>query len=99
MTTMEMATARPKGRPDYISIRGLSKRFGDDEDSVLALNNINCSIEQGSFVSVVGPSGCGKSTMLRIVAGLLPYSEGSVHMDGQPIVGTRRDVGVVFQNS
>jgi len=97
--TMTMAAAPSKGRPDYINIRGLSKRFGDDEDSVLALKNINCTIEQGSFVSVVGPSGCGKSTLLRIVAGLLPYGEGSVQMDGQPIIGTRRDVGVVFQNS
>jgi NitT/TauT family transport system ATP-binding protein len=84
---------------DYINIRGLSKRFGTSADSVLALKNINCSIERGSFVSVVGPSGCGKSTLLRIVAGLLPYSEGSVQLDGQPIVGTRCDVGVVFQNS
>jgi NitT/TauT family transport system ATP-binding protein len=84
---------------DYINIRGLSKQFGSEADSVLALKNINCSIERGNFVSVVGPSGCGKSTLLRIVAGLLPYSEGNVQMDGQPIVGTRRDVGVVFQNS
>jgi NitT/TauT family transport system ATP-binding protein len=84
---------------DYINIRGLSKRFGSEADSVLALKNINCTIERGNFVSVVGPSGCGKSTLLRIVAGLLPYSEGNVQMDGQPIVGTRRDVGVVFQNS
>lgn len=96
---MEALALRPQGRADYINIQGLSKRFGDDHDGVLALNNINCTIEEGSFVSVVGPSGCGKSTLLRIVAGLLPYSEGSVQMDGQPIVGTRRDVGVVFQNS
>lgn len=93
------AIAQERAQPDYISIRGLSKRFGSDDQSVLALEDINCSIERGSFVSVVGPSGCGKSTLLRIVAGLLPASEGSVKMDGQPIVGTRRDVGVVFQNS
>ncbi|CAN5337137.1 ABC transporter ATP-binding protein [soil metagenome] len=96
---MTMAMAGSGGRSDFINIRGLSKRFGIDEESVLALKNINCSIEQGSFVSVVGPSGCGKSTLLRIVAGLLPYGEGSVQMDGQPIIGTRRDIGVVFQNS
>jgi NitT/TauT family transport system ATP-binding protein len=84
---------------DYISIRGVSKRFGSDAHSVLALDNIDVSIRKGSFVSIVGPSGCGKSTLLRIVAGLLDYSEGSVVMDGQPIIGTRRDVGVVFQSS
>jgi NitT/TauT family transport system ATP-binding protein len=86
-------------QPDYIKIQGLSKRFGHDDDSVLALSDINLTIAEGSFVSVVGPSGCGKSTLLRIVAGLLGYSEGVVSMDGQPIQGTRRDIGVVFQNS
>ena len=52
---------------DYIRIERLSKTFGD----VTALRDIDISIEQGSFVSIVGPSGCGKSTLLRIVAGLL----------------------------
>jgi NitT/TauT family transport system ATP-binding protein len=85
---------------DYIRISGLSKTFGPSGGGgVLALRDINCSIAKGSFVSVVGPSGCGKSTLLRIIAGLLDYSEGSVAMDGQPIRGTRRDVGVVFQSS
>jgi len=80
---------------DYIHIQGLSKSFGD----VLALREIDCSIAQGSFVSIVGPSGCGKSTLLRILAGLLDYSEGNVMLDGEPIRGTRGDIGFVFQNS
>ena len=80
---------------DYIRIQGLSKSFGD----VLALREIDCSIAQGSFVSIVGPSGCGKSTLLRILAGLLDYSDGSVVLDGEPIRGTRGDIGFVFQNS
>jgi len=80
---------------DYIRIQSLSKTFGD----VVALRDIDIAIEQGSFVSIVGPSGCGKSTLLRIVAGLLDYEQGSVSLDGQPIHGTRRDVGFVFQSS
>ena len=80
---------------DYIRIQRLSKTFGD----VVALRDIDISIEQGSFVSIVGPSGCGKSTLLRIVAGLLDYEHGSVALDGQAIHGTRRDVGFVFQSS
>jgi NitT/TauT family transport system ATP-binding protein len=84
----------------YIQISKLSKRFGDTgPGSVLALRDIDCKIEEGSFVSIVGPSGCGKSTLLRIVAGLMPASAGGVVMDGQPITGTRRDVGMVFQSS
>ena len=85
--------------PDFIRVQGLDKRFGTGGDSVLALSNVDCRIEQGSFVTIVGPSGCGKSTLLRILAGLLDYSAGSVELDGQPIRGTRRDVGFVFQSS
>ena len=90
----------PAAQADYIRINGLSKTFeADRSGSVLALRQIDCSIAQGSFVSIVGPSGCGKSTLLRIIAGLLGASEGSVVLDGQPITGTRRDIGVVFQSS
>ena len=92
------ATHDPAGH--YIQIRGLSKTFDDGHGgAVLALSNVNVDIRKGSFVTVVGPSGCGKSTLLRIVSGLLDYSAGTVLMDGQPIHGTRRDVGMVFQNS
>ena len=83
----------------YIRIEGLSKTFGSARDGVLALDNIDFSIRRGSFVTIVGPSGCGKSTLLRILAGLLDYDVGRVTLDGQPIHGTRRDVGVVFQGS
>jgi len=84
---------------DFIRIEGLSKTFGTASDGVLALDDIHCAIRRGSFVTIVGPSGCGKSTLLRILAGLLDYSVGSVSLDGQPIHGTRRDIGVVFQSS
>jgi NitT/TauT family transport system ATP-binding protein len=94
-----MSTNHERGRPDYIRIEGLSKHFGDGSEGVLALKDIDCSIEQGSFVTIVGPSGCGKSTLLRILAGLLDYGTGQVVLDGQSIRGTRRDVGVVFQSS
>jgi NitT/TauT family transport system ATP-binding protein len=100
MTSIDTAGMADSASGGYIRIHKLSKTFGDvDHGGVLALRDINCSIAKGSFVSVVGPSGCGKSTLLRILAGLLDYSEGSVVLDGQPIHGTRRDVGVVFQSS
>ena len=99
-TPLRATPAKPaQGRPDYIRIEGLSKTFGGGSDGVLAIEQIDCTIEQGSFVTIVGPSGCGKSTLLRILAGLLDYHVGSVVLDGQPIHGTRRDVGVVFQSA
>ena len=90
----------PRGMADdYIRMSALTKRFGEGDGSVLALSDIHYAIRRGTFVSVVGPSGCGKTTLLRIVAGLSGHSSGTVTMDGQPIAGTRRDVGVVFQGS
>ena len=87
------------GPRDLIRIDHLRKVFGDGTpNELLALDDVSCSIQEGDFVSIVGPSGCGKSTLLRILAGLLDYSDGSVTLDGAPVQGTRRDIGVVFQN-
>jgi NitT/TauT family transport system ATP-binding protein len=49
-------------------------------------------------VSIVGPSGCGKSTLLKILAGLMPATAGQAILNGKPIDGPRRDIGVVFQS-
>ena len=65
---------------------------------MVALQDIDFTVRDGEFVSVVGPSGCGKSTLLKILAGLLPASEGEARLRGTPIDGPRRDIGVVFQS-
>lgn len=83
---------------DIISVKGLSLRYGRRSDGVLALSNIGFSVADGEFIAVVGPSGCGKSTLLKILAGLLPPSEGQADLKGTPIRGPRRDIGVVFQS-
>lgn len=84
----------------HIRISNVSKSFGSlGSEGLLALDSVDCTIEKGSFVSVVGPSGCGKTTLLRMVAGLMQATQGTVSIDGQVVTGTRRDVGVVFQSS
>jgi len=65
---------------------------------VRALSEINLDIRQGEFVSVLGPSGCGKSTLLKIIAGLLTRSSGRLLLNGTPIEGPRREMGIVFQD-
>ncbi len=79
---------------DLIDIVGVSRRFG----TLMALDRIDLGIGHGEFLAIVGPSGCGKSTLLRILAGLLPASEGRVTLRGEPVTGPRRDIGVVFQS-
>ena len=66
---------------------------------VRALTSVNLSIERGTFVSIVGPSGCGKTTVLRILAGLVDRSHGSVTVDGKDVRGAhaKSEIGVVFQ--
>jgi NitT/TauT family transport system ATP-binding protein len=83
---------------EMIAVRRLSKRFGNADAPVVALSDIEFSIGEGELVVVVGPSGCGKSTLLRILAGLLPQSDGEAFLHGTPITGPRRDIGVVFQS-
>lgn len=83
-----------------ISIKNINKTYIDqDGNEVQALHDINLDVAEGEFVCIVGPSGCGKSTLLEIVAGLLDATSGEVLLDGQPVHGTNRDIGVVFQDA
>lgn len=83
-----------------IEVKDLSKNYTDADGGVVsALKNINLKVEDGEFVCIVGPSGCGKSTLLEIIAGLQDKTEGEALLDGVPITGTSRDIGVVFQDA
>lgn len=83
-----------------IQINGLCKTFparGKDAP-VEALRNVDLTIDDGEFVTVLGPSGCGKTTLLRILAGLLPWDSGTITIDGRPLDGPGPDRAMVFQN-
>src|SRR5499427_2109908 len=70
-----------------------------DDRNVLALSDVSFSVVDGEFMAIVGPSGCGKTSMLNIVAGLLPYEEGDVIIDGKRVEGPGIDRAVVFQHA
>ena len=84
-----------------LSIEHLSKRywFEREDREVLAVSDVSLAVEDGEFLAIVGPSGCGKTTLLNIVAGLLPYEDGTVSIDGKRIDGPGVDRAVVFQHS
>ncbi len=62
------------------------------------IHNISFEVNKNSFVSVIGPSGCGKSTMLRIIAGLLPPTSGTVTYINKKITKPIKDISFVFQD-
>src|ERR671930_1256124 len=84
-----------------LQIDHLTKRYWLERENrdVLALSDVSFSVEDGEFMAIVGPSGCGKTSMLNIVAGLLPYEEGSVVIDGNRVSGPGIDRAVVFQHA
>jgi NitT/TauT family transport system ATP-binding protein len=66
---------------------------------LLALDNVNLSVEEGEFVTIVGPSGCGKTTFINIVDGLLKPTGGTVLLDGKEVTGPGHDRAMVFQDA
>lgn len=83
-------------RPVY-QLAGVSKSFA--QGSIKALDTVDLTLTEGSFSAVIGPSGCGKSTLLKIMAGLMPPTRGRVVLEGQPVMGARRDIGMMFQQA
>lgn len=82
-----------------IEAAGVTKVYQTRDGEVESLRPLDFQIRTGEFVSVVGPSGCGKSTLLKMVAGLLPITEGALMLSGRPINGPQKDVGIVFQSA
>jgi ABC-type nitrate/sulfonate/bicarbonate transport system ATPase subunit len=83
-----------------IEIRGVGKHFQQRKGSPnVVLENIDLDIRRGEFVSLVGQSGCGKTTLLRMIAGLAPYSPGEIKVNGKVVQSVPPRIGFVFQNA
>ena len=86
-----------QGRRPAMEIVRVSCGFSDAGGDVEALEEVSFQVRQGEFLAILGPSGCGKSTLLRVMAGLLPPTEGAVYLDGRPLTSPSREIGFVFQ--
>jgi NitT/TauT family transport system ATP-binding protein len=91
--------AQPAATRPVVEISGIGKVFGSGSSALKALEDIDLTIREGEFVSLIGPSGCGKSTLLRLIGDLTPPSAGRVLVNGKPANRARldRDYGMVFQ--
>ena len=95
-------SAGPTTEP-FVSIRNLSKRFGD----IRAVDDVSLAVEERHTLALLGPSGCGKTTILRCLAGLETPDEGHISIAGRVVFDRaqgidvkpeQRDLGVVFQS-
>lgn len=84
-----------------LELRGICREYVKDNESFLAVDNVNLTVNPGEFLTFLGPSGCGKTTTLRMVAGFEIPSSGQIIVDGTDITqvpANKRDMGFVFQN-
>ncbi|ANU10922.1 hypothetical protein A1A1_17270 [Planococcus antarcticus DSM 14505] len=84
-----------------IKVDNVSKKYG----SFTALHSIDLEIGNGEFIAVLGPSGCGKTTLLKLLAGFMGPTEGTISMDDTVLASTKRvlppekrNIGMVFQS-
>ena len=91
----------------YISAENISKIYGENENKVIALNEVNIGIEKGEFAAIVGASGSGKSTLLHIIGGIDVPTQGDITIDGIKTTAMtdkelslfrRKNIGFIFQS-
>jgi ABC-type Fe3+/spermidine/putrescine transport system ATPase subunit len=86
---------------DKLRLRGISKRFGE----VTVVDRLNLTLRAGEFVSLLGPSGCGKTTTLRMIAGFIVPTAGTIELDGKQLSSQyeslppeKRRMSMIFQS-
>jgi spermidine/putrescine transport system ATP-binding protein len=85
------------GARGSVELTGVTKRFG----TMVAVDQLNLTVQPGEFLSLLGPSGCGKTTTLRMLAGFEQPDEGHIRISGEYVQGVppyKRDVNTVFQH-
>ena len=82
----------------FLRLDHMNMDFPTPNGPFRALENVNMTIEEGEFISIIGHSGCGKSTVLNIVAGLLQATEGGVVLEGKEVAKPGPERAVIFQN-
>jgi len=97
MRSAALASALVVAAQPLVTMTNVAKTYRSKRGDVTALQDINLSIGNSEFLSVLGPSGCGKSTLLRCLAGLDFPTSGEIRVGDTPVVSPPKDLGVVLQ--
>ncbi|HLU18803.1 MAG TPA: ABC transporter ATP-binding protein [Pusillimonas sp.] len=82
-----------------VELDNISMAYGAGDTAVRAIEDVTLTIRKGEFIAVVGPSGCGKSSLMKLISGLHPPLSGSLTVEGKPVNGPLKSVGMAFQAS
>jgi nitrate/nitrite transport system ATP-binding protein len=82
----------------YLKIDHIDKHFDRAGSRTEVLKDVELTIDEGEFVSIIGHSGCGKSTLLNLIAGLMQVSSGAILLEDKEVNGPGPERAVVFQN-
>ncbi len=83
----------------YIRLQNVSKIYQTKDGPVEACLDVSFDIQQTEFIAIVGPSGCGKTTILKMLAGLVPYTAGEITIADHRVDTPQTDLGIIFQDS
>jgi len=83
----------------YIQMGNVNKIYVTKSGAVTACQNINFNVNESEFIAIVGPSGCGKTTILKMIAGLVSYTDGSILVGGKLVTKPVTNVGIIFQDA
>jgi NitT/TauT family transport system ATP-binding protein len=83
---------------ELVKVTGVGKTFQRGGRRTTALADVDLTVARGEFVCLLGPSGCGKSTLLNILAGILPYDDGTAEVNGHRVKGPSAERGMMFQS-
>ena len=83
----------------YIRLENVGKTYDTQSGVVEACADIDLEVRESEFVAIVGPSGCGKTTIMKMVAGLQPYTAGTITVGGRQVDRPQTEVGIVFQEA
>ena len=100
MTLTDEAAQRPQRAGPAVRVVDVGKAYHEapSRPADWAIRDISFEVGDGEFFVLLGPSGCGKSTLLRLIAGIIPLTEGSVSTVRGAVTGPSRERGMVFQS-